>query len=80
MATLPDMEMVCGMASGIHTARLKGTTQEPWPVVTVMTPELNRITISRNGPDRVQQLWAKSSDGGKTWATVFQGEYTRKKP
>ena len=41
---------------------------------------LNRITISRNGPDQVRQLWAKSSDGGKTWTTVFQGEYTRKKP
>lgn len=39
---------------------------------------LNRITIRRTGPDHVQQLWAKSSDGGKTWATVFQGEYARK--
>lgn len=39
---------------------------------------LNRITIRRTGPDRVQQMWAKSSDGGKTWSTVFQGEYTRK--
>lgn len=39
---------------------------------------LNRITIRRTGPGRVQQIWAKSSDGGKTWATVFDGEYTRK--
>jgi hypothetical protein len=41
---------------------------------------LNRITIRRTGPDRVQQLWRKSSDGGKTWNTVFDGEYARKQP
>lgn len=39
---------------------------------------LNRITIRRTGPGHVQQMWAKSSDGGKTWTTVFQGEYTKK--
>lgn len=39
---------------------------------------LNRITIRRVGRDHVRQVWAKSSDGGKTWTTVFQGEYTRK--
>jgi hypothetical protein len=38
----------------------------------------NRITIRRIGPGHIQQMWAKSSDGGKTWTTVFQGEYTRK--
>lgn len=38
---------------------------------------LNRITIRRTGPDHVQQVWTKSSDGGKTWRTVFDGEYTR---
>lgn len=41
---------------------------------------LNRITIRRTGPDHVQQLWAKSSDDGKTWATVFHGEYARRQP
>lgn len=39
---------------------------------------LNRITIRRIGPDHVRQQWVKSSDGGKTWTTVFDGEYTRK--
>jgi putative sterol carrier protein len=39
---------------------------------------LNRITIRSAGQDHVQQVWAKSSDGGKTWTTVFHGEYTRK--
>jgi hypothetical protein len=39
---------------------------------------LNRITIRRTDAGHVQQLWTKSSDGGKTWTTVFDGEYTRK--
>lgn len=39
---------------------------------------LNRITIRLTGPDHVQQIWTKSSDGGRTWRTVFHGEYIRK--
>lgn len=39
---------------------------------------LNRITIRRIDHDHVQQMWSKSSDGGKTWTTVFDGKYTRK--
>jgi hypothetical protein len=41
---------------------------------------LNRVTIHRVGDDRVEQVWQKSSDGGKTWTAVFRGEYTRKQP
>lgn len=39
---------------------------------------LNRITVRRIDRDHAQQTWAKSSDGGKTWITVFDGRYTRK--
>jgi putative sterol carrier protein len=39
---------------------------------------LNRITIRRVDRDHVRQVWAKSSDGGNTWTTVFNGDYTRK--
>lgn len=39
--------------------------------------ELNRITIRRVSATQVEQVWQKSSDGGKSWNTVFQGEYTR---
>jgi hypothetical protein len=39
---------------------------------------LNRVTISRTGADRVEQAWQKSTDDGKTWTTVFRGEYARK--
>ncbi len=41
---------------------------------------LNRVTIHRIAGDRVEQIWEKSSDGGKTWTTAFRGEYTRKQP
>lgn len=41
--------------------------------------DLNRIRITRQGPDRVRQTWEKSKDNGSKWVTVFQGEYTRSK-
>jgi hypothetical protein len=39
---------------------------------------LNRISITRAGPDRVEQLWQKSADNGHTWSTEFRGEYSRR--
>lgn len=39
---------------------------------------LNRLRITRQTADKVVQTWDKSTDGGKTWTTVFQGEYARK--
>jgi hypothetical protein len=38
---------------------------------------LNRVTILRHNPNRVEQIWQKSTDNGKTWNTVFSGEYSR---
>jgi hypothetical protein len=40
---------------------------------------LNRLTIEREGADKMRQLWEKSSDGGKTWQRAFQGVFTRVK-
>lgn len=40
---------------------------------------VNRVRIVRIGPDRVEQIWQKSSDHGATWTTEFRGEYSRKK-
>jgi len=37
----------------------------------------NRLTIRKDGPNKVAQLWQKSSDGGKTWQTAFQAIYIR---
>jgi hypothetical protein len=39
---------------------------------------LNRISITRAGHDRVEQLWQKSADNGVTWSTEFRGEYSRR--
>lgn len=39
---------------------------------------LNRITIRRIDADHVEQMWEKSSDGGKTWSRQFLLQYTRK--
>jgi len=40
---------------------------------------LQRMTYSKEGPDRVRQLIEASSDDGKTWSTSFDGMYVRRK-
>lgn len=41
---------------------------------------LNRITWTPLEPDgrRLRQHWETSSDGGRRWSTVFDGEYRRR--
>ncbi len=39
----------------------------------------NRITWSPIAGGHVRQLWETSTDGGKTWATAFDGDYGPKK-
>jgi hypothetical protein len=41
---------------------------------------VNRVSIVRISPDRVDQVWEKSEDNGVTWSTAFRGQYARKKP
>ena len=41
---------------------------------------LNRITWTPSGDDHVRQQWETSTDGGRTWSSVFYGVYSRKKP
>lgn len=36
-----------------------------------------RVTWTPNADGSVRQLWESSSDGGKTWTTVFDGLYRR---
>jgi hypothetical protein len=45
----------------------------------VMTLEnaANRIRFTRNADRTVRQQWDASTDGGKTWKTVFDGKYVR---
>jgi hypothetical protein len=40
----------------------------------------HRLTIRQDSPDRMTQLWQKSTDGGKTWLTAFQGVFSRAHP
>ncbi|MDP9193309.1 MAG: hypothetical protein M3P06_16550 [Acidobacteriota bacterium] len=38
-----------------------------------------RMTYSKEGPDRVRQFLETSLDGGKTWASAYDGMYVRRK-
>jgi hypothetical protein len=40
---------------------------------------LERLTFTPVAPNRVHQLWLRSTDGGKTWTTAFDGIYVPKK-
>ena len=54
--------------------RYTGETQGP-----TGTKVMQRLTFFNLSPDRVRQFWEQSTDGGKTWNTVFDGLYVRKK-
>jgi hypothetical protein len=38
---------------------------------------LNRLSVIRVSPDRVQEIWEKSTDNGATWTTAYRADYTR---
>ena len=42
-------------------------------------PLQDRLTFTPLAEGRVRQLWEQSPDDGKTWNTVFDGTYIRKK-
>lgn len=37
-----------------------------------------RMTFTKLSENRVRQLWEQSTDGGKTWQPLFDGDYQRK--
>jgi hypothetical protein len=39
---------------------------------------LYRMTFTKRAENRVLQLWEQSTDGGKTWQPLFDGDYQRK--
>ena len=41
---------------------------------------LNRVRVVRLTPDKVEQIWEKSTDNGSTWNVMFKGEYSRIHP
>lgn len=41
-------------------------------------PTIEKITWTPNADGSVRQHWEQSTDGGKTWATAFDGLYRKK--
>ena len=68
----PALHLSGGFANGIM--KYEGTSIGPGNA-TIM----NRLQFFKLPDDKVRQFWEQSSDGGKTWTTVFDGEYRRKK-
>jgi hypothetical protein len=61
------------VASGVAEFRGPSTTEEGRSVV-------NRVRITLSHPNKVEQIWEKSTDNGTTWTTAFRGEYLRRNP
>jgi hypothetical protein len=40
--------------------------------------QVQRITWTPLPDGRVRQHWESTTDGGRTWSTVFDGYYTRR--
>lgn len=38
---------------------------------------LNRLSVVRMAPNKVQETWEKSIDNGASWTTVYRAEYVR---
>ena len=64
---LPDDVLALG-------CKLEGTLETAWGATT-----LERITWTPLDGGRVRQLWEQSQDQGKTWKSVFDGTYSKKK-
>jgi len=41
---------------------------------------LNRVKVVQLNPNKVEQIWEKSTDHGVTWSRAFRGEYSRTNP
>ena len=54
------------------TAEFEGTSRGPTGKTV-----LNRVTVKRLDPNKVEQTWEKSKDAGATWSITFRGEYSR---
>ncbi len=57
------------------SAQFDGRSHDPKGAVV-----LNRLTVVRLTPNKVEQTWEKSKDNGATWKVEFRGDYSRKSP
>lgn len=68
------LDLAGGLEGGAMV--MSATSAHPKKPDSLMT---QRITWSVNADGTVRQVWQNSEDGGKTWATVFDGRYVKKK-
>ncbi len=65
--------------SGIYNANAKALEYSGKGVGQGGVSLLNKLTFYHLSDTHVRQLWEQSTDEGKTWNTVFDGHYYRKK-
>lgn len=41
---------------------------------------LNRLKVVRVSPDKLEEVWEKSTDKGTSWMTAYRAEYSRTSP
>lgn len=58
---------------------LEGVWSDGHMVLASGGASMQRITWSPQADGSVRQLWDGSADGGKTWTTVFDGKYVKKR-
>ena len=68
----PALRLSGGFADNVM--KYEGTSLGPGGAT-----RMNRLQFFKLSDDGIRQLWEQSSDGGKTWTAVFDGEYRRRK-
>lgn len=64
--------------------RLRGGLRDGRMVLEAQSADSGRVVVQRISwtplaADRVRQHWERSDDGGRTWVTVFDGNYARER-
>lgn len=67
------------LQGGLNADGAMEMTDKDLPV-SAATGVVNKVTWTPKPDGGVRQFWQSSKDGGKTWAVVFDGLYTKKKP
>ncbi|MEM1132837.1 MAG: hypothetical protein AAGH53_07865 [Pseudomonadota bacterium] len=62
---------------GVNDAGEMVLSNKNWPGYVAGSP-VNRVTWTPNDDGSVRQHWEQSTDGEKTWTTVFDGAYVKR--
>ncbi|WOE74572.1 hypothetical protein [Alterisphingorhabdus coralli] len=63
---------------GVNDAGAMVLSNKNWPGYVEGSP-VNRVTWTPDDDGSVRQHWEQSTDGEKTWTTVFDGQYVKRK-